>query len=143
MNQWLESEYEAEDLKEMWHKLLIVKQHGDSLHDSAIKTFERSSWDESDFLPGAVPDTTNFSPDEALIYGTVINDLWTCIYGSENKPFTDHKGTKLLDKSLYFFTTQVLGLIPKQTSEEKVKKFWHQLDDYFWAIAWLGTDTAT
>ena len=35
MNQWLESEYEAEDLKEMWHKLLIVKQHGDSLHDSA------------------------------------------------------------------------------------------------------------
>ena len=140
MNQWLETEHEADDLCQVWHKLLIVKQNGESLHDSAIKTFKRSSWDESDFLPGSFPDISKFSPDEALIYGTVINDLWTCIYGSENKPFSDHsqpEGVNLLDKSLYFFTTQVLGLIPKQTDDEKVKKFWYKLEDYFWAIAWV------
>ena len=140
MNKWLDLGVDPDELSKVWHKLLIVKQDGKSLHDSAIKTFQRSSWDESDFLPGAYPDISNFSPDEALIYGTVINDLWTCIYGSENKPFTDHskpEATNLLDKSLYFFTTQVLGLIPKQTNDEKVKKFWHKLEDYFWAIAWV------
>lgn len=137
MRAWIDTDYETSELSDVWHKLLIVKQHGESLHDSAIKTFKRSSWDETDFLPGAFPDIENFTPDEALIYGTFIDDLWTCIYGSKNKPFSDHKGTKLLDKSLYFFTTQVLGLPPKQTTEERVKKFWYQLEDYFEAIKWV------
>jgi len=137
MADWSDTDLGDGTLEEMWHHLLIVKSHGASFHESAIKTYKMSRRRESDFPLGEAPDVSNFKPDEALIYGSVINDLWTCIYGSENKPFHDHGGNRLLEKSLYFFTTQMLGLPPKQTNEEKVKKFWYQLEDYFWAIAWV------
>jgi len=136
MNDW-NIEDTDKPLKDNWHKLLIVKSHGESLHDSAVKTIGMSKWKDSDFPSGKMLDLSNLSPDEALIYGTVLNDLWTCIYGSENKPFTDHSGTDLTNKSLYFFTTQVLDLPAKQTNQAKLEKFWNKLEDYFWAIKWV------
>ena len=139
----LVEEYFSDKLRELWHKFLVIKQNGDTLEKSAKKVFKKSNWEDSDFGDGKMPDTENLTRDEAIIFGTFLIDLWTCLCGSKDKPFIDYSGTNLLDKSLYFFTTQVLGLIPKQTDEEKVKKFWYKLEDEFNAIYWVEKPSRT
>ncbi len=127
MKNWVEGENAdfKDEISTMWHHKIIVKSHGDSLHDSAVKVISKGKYRSGDFPEGIMDDLKNLSPDEALIYGSVINDLWTCIYGSKQKPFKDYAGTDLTDKSLYFFTTQVLGL-GKHTNQTNLEKFWHK-----------------
>jgi hypothetical protein len=134
-------DYLSNKLRKEWHKFLIIKQNGDSLEESARKVLNKSSWEESDFDDGDMPDFENLSPYDSITYGTYLIDLWTCLYGSKDDPFNDYSGSKLLDKSLYFFTTQVLGLSARR-DEEKVKKFWYKLEDDFYSIYWVRNHNA-